>query len=262
MSADNFWGNEENLDILDDKKLEIDPVNNIGYNQNSNIDEVVDEIDEPVKSSRVSDAIRRIEQAKLYESLLKHDFFAPGSANEDIQSLVMEEIREFILNRLEILVGIKQSTLVRQSTVVASPFSDSEIEALKSIAERLISKGTQTQPVAPKVRQFSQESSEPIVNKANVYNPVVNKTSQPVPPKKKISKKVIVDGQEFEMKGEYQKPAVSKTHPPKPMPPQSVVDQLNAAQVEKNMNGAGFVGNNSLLGLAVKSAQENNQEDK
>ena len=90
-------------------------------------------------------AIARIEQAKLYEALLNHQLFAPGSARPEIIKAVRKEFKEFIQFRLEVLLGIKADgkpghTGHAQSIQVKSPFSDEETVALKDIARKLVEK--------------------------------------------------------------------------------------------------------------------------
>lgn len=85
----------------------------------------------------LNEAIKRIEQAKLYETLLKHQLFASGSARPEIMATVETEIKQFILSRLEVLLGIKPAqTQAAQSEI----FSEEETTALKALASRLIQK--------------------------------------------------------------------------------------------------------------------------
>ena len=120
----------------------------------TDIEEIVEEIEEEVieeteeaeaTTSIINEAIARIEQAKLYEALLNHQLFAPGSARPEIIKAVRKEFKEFIQFRLEVLLGIKADgkpghTGHAQSIQVKSPFSDEETVALKDIARKLVEK--------------------------------------------------------------------------------------------------------------------------
>lgn len=131
----------------------------------------------------VNEALRRIEQAKLYESLIRHDFFAPGSARPDIQEKVTSEIRSFILERLSQLVGIlPENKQPVQAPREELPWDAAQIEALTSLASRLVEK-TAAASASPQ-----RTSSEPVVkvfeSKAPTPPPMVMHTKPPVPPRK------------------------------------------------------------------------------
>jgi hypothetical protein len=132
---------------------DVDYVDEILHEESDNYEQGYTE-DNPI----VNEALRRIEQAKLYESLIRHDFFAPGSARPDIQEKVTAEIRSFILERLSQLVGILPETKAPiAAQPVELPWDSAQIEALTSLATRLVEKTSASAAPTPRV------SSEPVV---------------------------------------------------------------------------------------------------
>jgi hypothetical protein len=88
------------------------------------------------EKSVVGEAILRLEQARLYEMLLKHNFFDGVSNNASAKQNVEQELKKFILDRLEILLGIKQESqqVTSSEVTVDLPFNDVEIDFLKALA--------------------------------------------------------------------------------------------------------------------------------
>lgn len=243
------------------------------------VDEIVDESD-PDDNPAVVEAIKRIEQAKLYESLLKHDFFAPGSARHEIQDKVTREIRGFILERLSELVGM---TTPKTQTAPAAelPWDTEQVEALTSLANRLLEKKASPQkPAQPTVRQFGAHVSEPSVN---VVPAPQESQSQQKTQKKKIVKRVVrreppqaktnhnlpagtkVDpktGNPIAESGAvlYPGQVTNKKNPPKPMPTQREQDMMNARSVNQASAARGQSGDlgSQILQAAILSAQATN----
>ncbi len=99
----------------------------------------------------LSNARLRLEQGRLYEMLLKHDLFADVDADQRAIANVQKEIRSYIKERLEILLGLRQDpkTLPPQAAVEAiSPFTPLEVELLKRFLAKM-SKGATEQVVLP-----------------------------------------------------------------------------------------------------------------
>jgi len=108
------------------------------------IEEVVEEYLE--EETVLSEAEARIEQANLYQALLKAQLFTQDSARPEIIDAVSKEFKSFIVSRLETLLGIRPEK--QQLAEVVSPFSPEELEALKQLASHMISKKS-SQPQAP-----------------------------------------------------------------------------------------------------------------
>lgn len=242
------------------------------------VDDVMDEAlgyaeEEEQGQSILNEAIERIEQAKLYESLIKHDFFAPGSARPEIQTRVTREIRGFILERLEILLGIKapKTDEVRVHYQAVNQFDEEEVDALKEIAGRLIQKARNsgTTYSEPQVKQFHSPQSEPQVNRVAPNAPKINqaRTQQaPKPAQRQATKQpqqpavplAQMTPEERLASGIYKPQAVSKTNPPKAMPSQMQINAMNAEEVAKRQLRAPLGISDQILRLAISSSQETN----
>jgi len=266
---------DEELIETQHKKPEEDPPEEDGW-------EYVDElIDDETDDSTVTLAIKRIEQAKLYESLITHDFFAPGSARPEIQSKVTKEIRDFILDRLSVLVGLKDEPSTVQ-VKAEMPWNESQIEALTSIANRLVDKKSTTVLNKPTVQQFSAVSSSvPVVNVVNQspvqpkqaevdYQPVQKRTKRTkrtrrrkAEAKVKLPSGVKIDDNTGRPMSEngivlYGGQVTNKSSPPKKMPTQAEMNMINNRAVQRNQAGTGSIGD-KLLGMAINQAQSLNR---
>jgi hypothetical protein len=95
---------------------------------------------EEQESDILSEAMIRLEQARLYEMLIKHDIFEGVTCNQVALDNVQMEMKNFILDRLQVLLGIKQDSFTpkySEKVKVELPFNKMEIEALKDIANKL-----------------------------------------------------------------------------------------------------------------------------
>lgn len=89
------------------------------------------------ESNIVTDATIRLEQARLYDKLIKHDMFKGVKANPTALANVKQELKTYIVSRLEILLGIKKEKVQRDKPIeveVESPFNDVEVEFLKALS--------------------------------------------------------------------------------------------------------------------------------
>ena len=87
----------------------------------------------------VSEAIIRLEQARLYEMLIKHDLFGDMDVHPVALDKVKKELQGYIVQRLEILLGMRTDSrdapeLPVKETSVTLPFNSSEIEFLKALS--------------------------------------------------------------------------------------------------------------------------------
>jgi hypothetical protein len=90
-----------------------------------------------VETQTVSKAILRLEQGRLYQMLIEHNFFDGVQALDEAVQAVQEELKSFIIERLEILLGIRDDVQKEQSVQVELPFNDMEIMALKQLAFKI-----------------------------------------------------------------------------------------------------------------------------
>ncbi len=220
----------------------------------------------------INEAVKRIEQAKLYESLLKHDFFAPNSARAEIQDKVTSEIREFILERLIVLVGLKSP---KQSEPVPAqlPWNPMQLEAITAMANRLIEKkNPSATPSQPVVQQFYATAQNPQVNVASTPQraptkprrkkrrgePQKQKADENLPKGTKIDPATghpVSDNGVVLYKGQVP----NKKNKPKRMPSQNEMNMINSAQVDSMTSGNNQSVGSKLLNLAITNAQYNNR---
>lgn len=89
------------------------------------------------EDSIVANAMVKLEQARLYEMLIKHDMFKGVKANPTALANVKRELKDYILSRLEKLLAINSGKEEPKQPVrveVESPFNDVEIEFLKALS--------------------------------------------------------------------------------------------------------------------------------
>lgn len=94
----------------------------------------------------MSDANLRLEQGRLYQMVLANDIFGDTDADPKAIRNVQREIRKFVRERMEIMLGIRHEQ-VQQAPVVSSPFNDLEVTALKMLASKVTGGKTEEQPV-------------------------------------------------------------------------------------------------------------------
>jgi hypothetical protein len=135
MSEDNFWENE---DVMDQEQADSvffsDPYAEEEYEmKNPNDTQEDSESDlEVLKNARL-----RLEQGKLYEMLLKHNLFEGVEAEQRAINNVQREIRSFIKERLEILVGLKPDPRLKRVETGLEMFSGVELQVLKEFVGRV-----------------------------------------------------------------------------------------------------------------------------
>lgn len=107
------------------------------------------EDEEEDTASIMSDANLRLEQGRLYQMILANDIFGNTDADPKAIRNVQREIRKFVRERMETMLGIRQEQAA-QAPVVSSPFNDTEVVVLKMLASKM-SKGATEQSQAPAV---------------------------------------------------------------------------------------------------------------
>ena len=180
----------------------------------------------------ITEVVRRIEMAKLYQTLLKHPLFARGTADDSLIEIVEREARGFFYNRLQVLVGIQKET----NQVQAPQFSKEEVEALKSLANRVIAKNGPVESQA--------KASEPMINPVAVSAHSV--TPKPAQAKVQPQAQPVPAQTETlpQSNPKYAKPApVSKTAKKKPLPSQAMMDTMNAQAVGNVASSGGALTN-------------------
>lgn len=88
--------------------------------------------------SVIQAAMVQLDQARLYEMFLNHNLFEGVKANPAALKNVEKELKDFILERLQILLGMKQEKkqvdAPPQKVKMELPFNDIEIDFLKALA--------------------------------------------------------------------------------------------------------------------------------
>lgn len=90
------------------------------------------------EASAIYSARLRLEQARLYELLINHNVFDGVDASPEAITKVQSDLKKYLVDRLEILLGIKKKKKkeidIQQAVVVDSQFNDIEVDFLKALA--------------------------------------------------------------------------------------------------------------------------------
>lgn len=227
-------------------------------------DEDVDECISNISgdNEREKRAVRRIEQANLYLILLNHPLFAPGSARPEIITTVENELKDFILERLEVLLGMRRAPAAVPLPESTS-FSKDQVEALSAIANRLIKKQPVSKTPTPQIMPVQasptvmSRQSEPLTTQATPGRKKKNKNKPKTivirPPTEEEGNRGS-DGTDYSQK-------VSTKVKPRPMPNQAELNMINSASVDaaqgaRSSGQAGELG--ALLNAAIILSQQKN----
>jgi len=188
----------------------------------------------------VTDAMIRLEQARLYDMLIKHDLFKGVKAHPRALTNVQAELKSYIVNRLEILLGIKAEKVEKETPKQVSvelPFNDIEIEFLKALSYKG-TKGASAQAdskkvvateVMPTIAAPVQDEPQGLQSLAgsveveDVYGEE-EEYEEPPKPRKRVAKK---------------KPAPKRKAAPKrkPAPAQQPAKKTKASRAKMNRKG-------------------------
>ena len=180
MAEDSFWesddamSEEEANQIMEsESEAQAEDVEAISEEEVAE-EESSEEQDLEADAQILKDASLRLEQGNLYKMLLKHDLFEGVEADARAIANVQRELRSFIRERLEVLVGLKADPRIAPKKVqVELPFTELEIQLLKEFLGKVTGK-TETKPAAMKPATV-QVSSAPVKIK-----PVVGTSSSKV----------------------------------------------------------------------------------
>lgn len=150
--------------------------------------ETVEEFLDVEEVSVVDSARIRLEQGRLYEMLIKHNLFDGVDAMPQAVIKVQSEIKEFIIERLEILLGMKSEKQKEIHQIVKeSQFNDLEVQALKMIASK-VTKGA-SENVPPPVTEKPKNELNTVKNNTS-NRPALNTLKKPAPPAPVVQKKI------------------------------------------------------------------------
>lgn len=146
-------------------------------------EEEAEEADQAYDASVMADARLRLEQGRLYEMLLEHSLFKDVDADARAIKNVEREIKAYIRERLEILVGLKVDK-AKQVSGNAGQFTDLEVDMLKQLIGRVLKKEGISPVQAPptsKDRAKPVQSISPLQgNKPAPTRPVTTSQKAPV----------------------------------------------------------------------------------
>lgn len=169
--------------------------------------ETVEEFLDVEEVSVVDNARIRLEQGRLYEMLIKHNLFDGVEAMPQAVAKVQSEIKEFIIERLEILLGMKSEKQKEIHQVIKeSQFNELEVQALKMIASKVTKGASENNSnISEKPKNELNAIKSTISNNSNI-SPIKKTTSsipqkkpqQPVPAKKPAKQQILKRNKEEE----------------------------------------------------------------
>ena len=173
-------------------------------NQEPSLIETVNSVvaeDEDNDEELLNNADLRLEQGKLYQMLLKHDIFGEIDADPIAVKNVQKELKKFIKDRLNILLGLKQDpSTVTQIVQVESQFTPEEVDLLKRVVAKALNgssenvKPLQTAVPAKKIQlnTLSSIQKQPQVKQKPIeQKPKQNPQPKPSQPIKKEQEPVV-----------------------------------------------------------------------
>lgn len=144
MSQENFWGSEDQVSELDlvEEAQEAEELA-AQYALEPTIVEAEEEELQAINEEAAYDldneeanviynARIRLEQAKLYELLINHNIFEGVVADPHAVHIVSNELKNYIVKRLEILMGLRQPVIQQQAGM--GHLNEVEVDFLKQLA--------------------------------------------------------------------------------------------------------------------------------
>lgn len=212
-----------------------------------------------------AEAMRRIEQAKLYESLLSHDLFAVGSGSPEIIEQVESEIKTFITERLEVLLGMRSGAITSASQVQPLPFSEEQVRALQALANRVLKTEAPQQPTEPSVVPFQKntQSAAPPPARVNHVKPNTPASRTAVPQKQSKRGKRRTENVSQKTNQDYSQSVSQTTKPvPPPTPDQqnmmAVMSASNRRMVQSGEDRVDSASANGILNQGIQVATRMN----
>lgn len=232
-------------------------MSDIWDDENLEFEEEMDDEDAP---SLQNELVKRISKAKLYESLLSSSFFDEEEVEDAIKKEVEKEIKNFIVLKLEELLGLKTKTIAKvdlepkkqkqtgkNQTKSSLGLTEEEMIALKMVAKKITAPQTETKKLISKRKKqaTSNQNSERLEKEKTKAEIELSKSSN-------VSR---ATGQNY----------AQVNNPDKiPQPSQEVINQLMQAQASRAFSN--FSGGNSpesqIIAAAIGLAQQKNRNVK
>ena len=132
----------EDVEMAEDIAMSIESQPHDVYDFSEIDDEILEEIQEESAFDLEEDEVAsvynvrtRLEQARLYEMLINHNIFDEVDASEQAIKNVQNELKAYIVSRLELLMGIRAPKAeTREEIFIEQPFNDIEIDFIKQLA--------------------------------------------------------------------------------------------------------------------------------
>lgn len=251
-------------------------------------DESIDENLQAILSTSnevMESATVRLAKGRLYEMLLKHDIF-DDTLGEDPRAIrqVQDEVRAFVTERLEIMLGMKTKAVRKEIVPEVSiefPFDDLEIAALKALADNL-NKGAKGDKVViqadvslsgqeVEVQVKRPEPKRPLqtpfkIKKKTPIKRVEQKQEEQEESFSEEDKTAKTSAEDYKRYVKNRKPAkikvgTSSSVRPMPMPDENMMNAIAASQADANLRGGnatlGSMGGSMIGANAVTNALVN-----
>lgn len=219
-------------------------------------EELLEDQEEPTVQNEL---IKRIAKAKLYESLLSSSFFEDEDVEESTKKEVEKEIKNFIVVKLEELLGLKTNSPAKQVLIESKSrktktqaksslgLTEEEMMTLKMVAKKITSPQLETKKLISKKKKHST---------ANELESA---------PKKEKTKAELELGKSANISRATGQNYAQMNNPDKiPQPSQEVINQLMQAQASRAFSN--FSGGNSpesqIIAAAIGLAQQKNRNVK
>jgi len=131
-------------------------------------DQAVYDLDRAEKNT-LNEATLRFEQANLYRMLLQHNLFGDVDADPTAVANVQRELKEFLMGRLEVLLGMKSDEYGG-----AMNFTSIEVKALKQVAQKITDGYTKKEPIFQDRQPTTSNAVKPLTSNKPAIKPLVN----------------------------------------------------------------------------------------
>lgn len=132
------------------------------YEDEEFYEDFAEDYEEESQQSLMDNARVRLEQGRLYEMLIKHDLFDGVDALPEAVDNVQREMKNFIMERLEILLGMKSEKEPVQHVTYDSQFNDLEVQVLRRLASKFSKGMTDNAPTTePEPSQLNTVKKKP-----------------------------------------------------------------------------------------------------
>jgi hypothetical protein len=196
--SNNFWNQEDSVSEYDLLKDSYENAEEQSVTYEDIDDTVIENIQgesafdlNEEEVSVVYNARLRLEQARLYEMLINHNLFEGVDADANAIKNVQNELKEYIVYRLEILLGLRKTKVVNRESTESNESTDARLNDVEvDFLKQLAYKGTRGASILQAPEE--QPRQQPVLNtipssgtKSNKLRTLAN--PKPQAPIKKIA---------------------------------------------------------------------------